>query len=120
MTTHAFGWTETLNKYRGNEKLAAEMTVAFFAELSEAHKAVNTAFIEKDPEKLYEALHKLHGGCCFVVVPEFKALVRKCCDATHHCQKEEIGHLGLLLDDFNAAYLRLIAYQKDFQKDASA
>jgi HPt (histidine-containing phosphotransfer) domain-containing protein len=112
---HVFDWAETLKKYKGNEKIATEMTVTFFAELADAQKAVNTAFIHKNPEKLYEAIHKLHGSCCFFTVPEFKAICRKFCDAVHHCQKHEIDTFRFLLDDFNSACLHLISYEKDFQ-----
>ncbi len=119
MTTHAFDWAETLKKYRGNEKIAAEIAVAFFAELPDVQKSINIAFTEKDPEKLYAVLHKLYGSCCFVVAPPFKTVVRKFCDETHHCQKEDIENLKFLLDDFNSACLHLMTYQKDFEKNAS-
>jgi two-component system sensor histidine kinase BarA len=120
MTTHAFDWVETLKKYGNDEKLAAEITTAFFGELPQAQKAVNSLFEQKKSQKLYEVLHRLHGGCCYVAVPEFKAIVRKFCDVTHHCQKEELENLRFLLDDFNNAYLRLMVYQKGFQQNASS
>lgn len=120
MTVHAFDWAETLKKYRGNEKIAAEVITAFFAELSETHKMINVEFEQKNPKALYAVLHKLHGGCCFIAVPELKAIVRKFCDVTHHCQKEELQKYKFLLDDFNTAYTNLMIKQKDFQKNASA
>lgn len=120
MTTHAFDWVETLKRYKGNEKITAEITAVFFAELPETQKAINIAFTNKDPEKLYEVLHKLHGSCCFVAVPELKAIARKFCDVTHHCRKQEMENYRFLLDDFNAAFTRLMDEQKDFQKNASA
>lgn len=104
-------WQLTLERLNGNEAMAKEILPMFFKELEELKKTINAAYLEKDDAQLYSHLHKLHGSCCFVGVPELKEATKQFAVAAK--AKQHDAYLSLLTS-FNQAADNVINAAQDF------
>jgi two-component system sensor histidine kinase BarA len=100
MVDTVLDWQLTVNKLNGNEKAAREIITVFLKELPNLHLLVNQAYKSNDVNKLYEHLHRLHGGCCYVGVPNLKTITYRFCDAAKH---QQFHQFAVLLTEFNLA-----------------
>jgi HPt (histidine-containing phosphotransfer) domain-containing protein len=100
MVQPVLDWRLTVKKLNGDEKAAREIITMFLNELPNLHRLVNQACKSNDAKKLYEHLHRLHGGCCYVGVPGLKTITYQFCDAAKH---QQFHRFAILLTDFNLA-----------------
>ncbi len=111
MVYKVLDWQLTVKKLNGNEKAAREIITMFLHELPNLHRSVNQAYKSNDAKKLYEDLHRLHGGCCYVGVPDLKTITYQFCDAAKH---QQFDKFAALLAEFNRAVDAITIAAKDF------
>jgi two-component system sensor histidine kinase BarA len=58
----------------GSEATVKELYTIFLSEIPSYIALIKKFIDEKDMEKLYNTLHKLHGSCCYCFVPKLKEL----------------------------------------------
>ena len=61
----------------GSADTVKELYTIFLAEIPNYIKLIQQFVAQKDMEKLYNLLHKLHGSCCYCFVPKLKELAAK-------------------------------------------
>jgi HPt (histidine-containing phosphotransfer) domain-containing protein len=115
MNIQILNWPQTLEKYRGDEKIARELMALFFKELPATQQAINTAFEEKNLKNISDTLHRLKGSCCFISVPALQNIVNNFYQAARSCTPDKLNNLQDLLDNFNHEVSALMIYQKEFQ-----
>ncbi len=94
----AIDWPLTVKILRGNNKIARDILAMFISELPQAQRDVQKAWEQKDFDALYEHLHKLHGGCSYCGVPQFKETVETFCNALR--QKESLTAYAAFMEKF--------------------
>ena len=100
MDIKAIDWQMTVERLNGNIEAAREVLALFLKELPELQKMINDAYQSNQIELLYEHLHRLHGGCCYVGVPTLKISTYQFCEAA---KKKRVSELSALLMAFNEA-----------------
>lgn len=73
-TAPTLDWQECLRLCGNKEEVARELLTMFATELPNMREAIRLAFDKKDFEQFQEEIHKLHGACCYVGVPQLRAL----------------------------------------------
>lgn len=68
-------WELCLKQCNNNAQLAKELFDLFIAELPEFSEKITQASKMKNKKDLLDIVHKLHGACCYIGVPQLKALV---------------------------------------------
>lgn len=71
----AIDWQLCVQKVSGNHALAEEFLAKFVEELHKNREEFIQLMHENNIKKLGEASHKLHGACCFCVVPTLQKKV---------------------------------------------
>jgi two-component system, NarL family, sensor histidine kinase BarA len=69
-----FNWQSSLKSADGNLQMGKELLSLFLADLPTAKDKIQDAFKQNNLIALREEVHKLRGGCCYVGVPQLKAL----------------------------------------------
>jgi two-component system sensor histidine kinase BarA len=69
-----FNWQSSLKSADGNSQMGKELLSLFLADLPIAKIKIQDAFKQNNLIALREEVHKLRGGCCYVGVPQLKAL----------------------------------------------
>ena len=111
MVTSIIDWQLTVERLNGNEKAAREIIPLFLKELPTSQRLINQAYDANNAKKLYEHLHRLHGGCCYVGVPVLKDITLRFCDAAKHNRHQEFTGL---LAEFNQTVDAILLAAKDF------
>lgn len=57
-----------------NAELAEEMLATFLESLKDERNEITSALKVNDLEDLYDAVHRIHGACCYCGVPRLKAI----------------------------------------------
>ncbi len=65
-------WDKSLELAMQKPELAQTLIDKLVESLPESQKFLETAFTSKDFEALGNEVHRLHGGCCYIGVPELK------------------------------------------------
>lgn len=112
----AIDWPLTVKILRGNSKIARDILAMFIRELPQAQHDVQQAWEQKDFKALYEHLHKLHGGCSYCGVPEFKETVEKFCEALRQKAPTEI-YIAFMEKFKTESQLVLADYRPEEYKD---
>ena len=69
-------WDKSLKLAMCKQELAQELIDKLLASLPDTRKIIEHAFESKDFEKLSDEVHRLHGACCYIGVPELKNAAR--------------------------------------------
>lgn len=76
-TASPIDWKLSLELSNNKPELAQELLDMLQAELPKTQKAIDHAFMKKDWARLKEQVHKLHGACCYVGVPNLKQITEE-------------------------------------------
>lgn len=97
MQQHSIDWELCVSLAANKVDLAEELLTNFVRHLPEARNTIKQHFLHSQGSELLEAIHKLHGACCYCGVPKLKSItyrlekVLKADDYTHI--PNLIGHL---------------------------
>ena len=69
-------WKLSLKLTGGNLTLAKNLFTMIINSLPTEQQLINSAFINNDLNQLYELIHKLYGGCCYIGLPKLKYIVK--------------------------------------------
>lgn len=70
-------WELALQQSHSNQQLATQMLQDFLHQLPELQQHINTPAEKQDYPAFQQAVHKLHGLCCYTGVPKLQALCMK-------------------------------------------
>ncbi|WP_416307326.1 7TM diverse intracellular signaling domain-containing protein [Neptunicella sp. SCSIO 80796] len=91
-------WQLALQQSHSNQQLATQMLQDFLQQLPELQQQINQPAEQQDYLAFQQAVHKLHGLCCYTGVPKLQAL----CMEIEVALKENNHSLALArLADFN-------------------
>jgi two-component system sensor histidine kinase BarA len=68
-------WQQTVKLVNDKPKLAEEMLSMLIAELPATEDSILKAVEDQDPKLLHKYVHRLHGACCYIVLPNVKPIV---------------------------------------------
>jgi len=68
-------WEGTVKQANNRKKLTKELLRLFANELPGFHESIQKAYQAKNFEALASYVHKLHGSCCYCILPRLKPLV---------------------------------------------
>lgn len=95
----AIDWRLCVQKVSGNRALAEEYLACFIEELPKYKTEFLNFFQQQDYKNLEQAVHKLHGACCFCGVPQLQNQV---------AQVEALAKHGKQLHNLQNAFSLLI------------
>lgn len=99
-------WQQSLQLAANNPALAKEMLTGLVESLAPAQLLINQFFTKNNFKAMREAVHRLHGACCYCGVPNLKAATMKL--ETALAKKQ--GDIKFLLVEFNKEANRLQKY----------
>src|SRR5205085_1326399 len=73
----AIDWNSCVELMAGKASIASEILEKFVQQLLEDKASLNEYYQAANYQKLYQALHRLHGACCYCGVPRLKTLVQE-------------------------------------------
>ncbi len=104
-------WELTLSLAANKEHLAKNLLKNFVAHLPQVKISIQDHYNTNERSELLEAIHKLHGACCYCGVPRLKQL-------SHTLEKilesEPSGDISHLMTDIQYEIEKIInAYQRN-------
>lgn len=100
-------WEQTLKLAANKSGLAKDMLMGLVGSLKSAQSSINQAFAKKDFKNMREAVHRLHGACCYCGVPSLKSAVSNLETAL---AKKETETINFLMVELNKEINRLQQY----------
>jgi len=70
----------TLQRLNGNQEVFNKILALFFSELPRLKNGLLAAGQQEDWEEVYQIAHKLHGSCCYIIVPPLKDELQVLCE----------------------------------------
>src|SRR5690606_14363568 len=74
--TSIFDWKESLQLARNKPDLATDMLTMLLESINDCRSQLMDAQVTQDTQRLQEAIHKFHGGCCYCGVPALRKASR--------------------------------------------
>ncbi|MGE3320329.1 MAG: response regulator, partial [Candidatus Berkiella sp.] len=102
-------WEQSVKLAGHNDALAKDMLKGLIESLSSAQKSINQTYTQKDLKAMREAVHRLHGACCYCGVLPLKTAVAQLEIAI---SKNENDKLNFLLVELNKEINRLQQFYK--------
>jgi len=106
---------EALRRANGKAELARDMLSMLISSLPTASHEISEAHNQQDWKKLWDSVHKLHGGCCYCGVPKLLKISAEVDLRLKEQQTEDIGHL---IDDLLSTIEELQHWSENFDLDA--
>ncbi len=75
--TSLFDWKESMQLARNKPDLATDMLTMLLESIADTRDELIVAQEASDTERLQEAIHKFHGGCCYCGVPALRHASRE-------------------------------------------
>lgn len=74
MMSETFSWNDSLRLSNNKTDLAEKLLQMLEDELPSFQKELHQTLQNNDIKKLTDAIHKLHGSCCYTGVPKLREL----------------------------------------------
>lgn len=94
-----FSAVESLRLVQGKTDLALDMFTTLVNSLDKTLVEINQSRQQNDREALHDAVHKLHGGCCYCGVPSLKAITSSLDDQLQQRNEHNLeANLNVLIE----------------------
>ena len=95
--------SECIDLAKSNSSLAKDMLSMLLSTLPEERKKIDESAVNSDLDTMYEAIHRLHGACCYCGVPRLrsatKVLDRQLRDRDEHQLIENLSEFYDAVDE---------------------
>jgi len=98
-----------------NAGLAEEMLTTFIESLKDERDEISDSLKKNDLDELYNAIHRIHGACCYCGVPKLKS-ISKYLDTK--LRNGEIMGINSNIDDLLNAIDEILAWEEDHEISA--
>jgi len=106
-TVSVIDWQESLKLAANKQNLAEDMLNALLEELPTARAKIHERYMAKDWLKMREEVHRLHGGCCYVGVPQLKGACKQLESSIETGKGEELAEMYAKFEQAVTALLKV-------------